>query len=259
MSTRIYVCIRPSPPVWEAYYSRSRRVVDTSELEWGLGPDAQAALGLAQTAKALVPAAEVTAVSWCDGAHGDLLKEALAKGAGRVVRVLPEPQEAQGLDAVVVGSVLASAITALDTQEAQEQGTAEGIERTFIICGAPRTRSGRGSSLVGYTLAAALGWPVIADINGDDLSPDLLQVDAAVFCAAHDSASPKKPTMMALARAMRGEVEEIEVEPPSARLRVRGFETTENRHRAGEVLSRQDQLGEALDALYARLREGRVI
>lgn len=250
---RAVVCVRPVPVQAQVVFSMG--AVDGTEAERQLAPAEAAAVAMARGL-----GAEVSVLSWTGPEGEAALRQALALGATGAVRLhRPDPLAEEpwldpdpGRTARVLSAYL-------------RDHPAE-----VILCGAASGDQGRAA--VGPMLAELLGLPVATGVlsvrrEGESL---LAECDhgasrvtvrlgiPALLTVSVDAPPPARPSVMALARAMRAPLETVEVEAPPPLLTGHALVSAERRRPLRETLEASG-VEEACHLLMARLRERRVL
>ncbi|MEW6546005.1 MAG: hypothetical protein AB1446_03705 [Bacillota bacterium] len=250
---RAVVCVRPVPVQSQVVFSMG--VVDGTEAERQLGAAEAAAVALARGL-----GAEVTVVSWTGPEGEAALRQALALGASRAVRLhRPDPLSAEPW---------------LDPDPGRAARVLAGYLREHpvevILCGAASDDQGRAA--VGPMLAELLGLPLATGVVNARREGESLVVECdrgpwrvtlrlgvpALLTVSEDAPRPARPSVMALAKAMRVPVEVVQVEAPPTLLTAHALVSAERRRPLRETLEASDP-EEACHLLLARLRERRVL
>lgn len=222
--------------------------MDASEAEWQLDAGSLAALeGARRTAGAragpaagaALPATEITVLSWAPAEHEGLLRQMLAQGAHRLVRITTPLGAAEAADPLVVADGLAQGIRAASAE--------------VVFCGRRSSDEGRGAT--GPMVAALLGWPFL---ETDGATPLLPAVPWPAVVAVDPLApKPGKPSFLAVSKAFKAPVENVEVRVRRPLVQYAAVIPGTERNRGREVLAGA-ALDEALSLLMVRLRERRV-
>lgn len=250
---RAVVCVRPAPVQSQVIFSMG--AVDGTEAERQLSPAEAAAVAMAR-----VLGAEVTVLSWTGPEGEAALRQALALGAAGAVRLhRPDPLVQEpwldpdpGRTARVLGAYLRAHPAEL------------------VLCGAASADQGRGA--VGPMLAELLGLPLAAGVVAVVREGEALVAECdrgewrvkvrvgipALLTVSEEAPPPPRPSVPALARAMRAPLETVEVEVPPAGLVAHGLVSAERRRPLHETLEASG-VEEACRLLMARLRERRVL
>ncbi|MEW6399513.1 MAG: hypothetical protein AB1503_10165 [Bacillota bacterium] len=250
---RAVVCVRPVPVQSQVVFSMG--VVDGTEAERQLAAAEGAAVGLARGL-----GAEVTVLSWMGPEGEAALRQALALGATAAVRLhRADPLSAEpwldpdpGRTARVLAGYLG-------------EHPAEAI-----LCGGASEDQGRAA--VGPMLAELLGLPLASGVVGVRREDEALVAEChhgaqrvtvrlgipALLTVGEDAPRPARPSVMALARAMRAPLEVVEAPAPASLVTAHALVSAERRRPLREALE-ASTVEEACHLLLARLRERRVL
>lgn len=214
---------------------------------------------------------ELVALAWAPAEHEGVLRQVLAMGANRLVRIATPLPAAAAVDPLVVAAGLAEALAAIAPE--------------VVFFGEQSPDEGRGA--VGPMVAALLGWPCLTGVvEVAGAGPDRVRAWArsdpgatagaaaagatatapcvtawsaplpAVLTVDPTAPRPAKPGFLAITRAFKAPIETVLVTVRPPVLEVTGVAPGTERARAREVLG--GGLDEALSLLSARLRERRV-
>ena len=250
---RAVVCVRPVPVQSQVVFSMG--TLDGTEAERQLAAAEGAAVALARGL-----GAEVTVLSWTGREGEAALRQALALGAAAAVRLhRADPLSAEPWldpDPGRTARVLAAYL---------REHPAE-----VILCGAESEDQGRGA--VGPMLGELLNLPLATGVLGVRREGEGLVAECrrgshlvtvalgipALLTVSEDAPRPARPSVMALARAMRAPLEVLEVAVPDPLVTAHALVSAERRRPLREVLE-ASTLEEACLLLLARLRERRVL
>ncbi len=214
--------------------------MDASEAEWQLDAGSVAALEWARRFGGA--ATEITVLSWAPPEQEGLLRQLLAQGAHRLIRITTPLGAEEAADPLVVADGLVQGIRVA------------GAEAVF--CGSRSSDEGRGAT--GPMVAALLGWPFVeAEAAGGTQTGAAAVTGPAVVSVDPLGPKPGKPNFMAVSRAFKAPVESLEVQVRRPQVQYTGIIPGTERGRGREVLA-GTALDEALSLLLVRLRERRV-
>lgn len=245
---KVAVCWSVAPVAAQVRFSSGQIDVSEAEREVPLGD--RCAL---EVARSLKPS-ECVVLSWAPASDESILRQALALGATRLIRI-DTPLESH-FDPLVVADGLAQVL--------------RGLGADVVLFGEASGEHGRG--VVGPMAAALLDWPhlgpartvkadsgrLLVETWGDGEAVTFLAAPPLAVTVSTDSVSPGKPSPIALMKAFKAPVEAAAVEVRQPVLQLRGTASNEVRRRSREPLE-SESIGEALQILQAKLRERRVI
>lgn len=209
-----------------------------------------------ETAKALKPD-ELIVVGLAAPEHEAVLRQAMAFGATRGIRVNVPDAAAVDHDPLAVAKVLA--------------GVVGPLEPHFVVTGEASADQRRAA--VGPMVASLLGLDFVPSVTSATLDGTTLALERwvgpgeaesctlqapAVFSVVSGQARLPRPSAIAVARSTKMPFEVADVEQPRPSLRLQSLAPATERVRSAEVLQGTD-LSEDLAILKARLRERRVL
>ena len=245
---KVAVCWSAAPVALQVRFSSGQ--IDTSEVEREVPFGDRCALEMARSLKP----DECVVLSWTPASDESILRQALALGANRLIRI-DTPLDCS-FDPLVVADGLAQVLRSLGAD--------------LVLFGEASGEHGRG--VVGSMVAALLGLShlgparalkteggrLLVETWGDGEAVSFVADPPLAVTVSTDSVIPGKPSPMALMKAFKVPIETASVEVRQPVLQLRGTVSNEVRRRSREVLE-SETVGEALQILQAKLRERRVI